>query len=78
MKKVIAQKPRGPALIGVSDPMAILPNERNKNCDHSNCNEHPVLAVETQKGKMLNKKLQRSHSPLLFCPCFFAQNKRFV
>jgi hypothetical protein len=63
-EKAIAQPPRGPALIGVSDPMAILPNERNKNCDHSNCNEHPVLAFETQKGKMFNKELQRFCSPI--------------
>jgi hypothetical protein len=51
---------------GVSDPVAIYPDKANKNGNHANYNEHPVLAFETQEGKMLNKKLQRSRSPQTF------------
>jgi hypothetical protein len=42
-----------PARSGVSDAIAILPDKWNKDGDHGNCDEHPVLAVEAQKGKML-------------------------
>jgi hypothetical protein len=51
------------ARLGVSDPVAIYPHKANKNGNHANTNEHPVLAFETQEGKMLDKKLQRSRSP---------------
>jgi hypothetical protein len=63
--------PRGAAL--VSAPIAVLPCEGNKNGDQSNHNQHPVLAVESQKGKMFNEKLQTF--PL---PPFFVQNKHFA
>jgi hypothetical protein len=57
----------------VSGPIAILPHEGNKNGEQSNHNQHPVLAVESQQGKMFNEKLQRFLSPR-----FFVQNKHFA
>jgi hypothetical protein len=55
---------RAAARSGVSDAIAILPNKRNKGGDQGNCDEHPVLAVDAQKGKMLDQKLQRFLSPI--------------
>jgi hypothetical protein len=48
-----------------SNPVASLPDEKNKRRDQRNHDKHPVLAFETQKGEMLNKKLHHSRS--LFC-----------
>jgi hypothetical protein len=37
-----------------SDTIAGLPDDENENRDQPNDNGHPVLAFETQKGKMLS------------------------
>jgi len=57
----------------VSGPIAVLAHNRDKNGDQSNHDQHPVLAVESQKGKMFNQKLQRFLSLR-----FFVQNKHFA
>jgi hypothetical protein len=44
----------------LSVPMAILPSEKNENCDQSGGDEHPVLAFKAQKRKMPDQKLHRS------------------
>jgi hypothetical protein len=54
----------------LSGSIASLPDEENENRDHANHDKHPVLAFETQKGKMLNEKLHRARS-------LFVQNRRF-
>jgi hypothetical protein len=48
-----------------SNPVASLPDEKNKRRDQRNHDKHPILAFETQKGEMLNEKLHHSRS--LFC-----------
>jgi hypothetical protein len=54
----------------ISGPIAGFPNEKNESRDQPNHDKHPVLAFETQKGEMLNKKLH--------CPrSRFVQDKRF-
>jgi hypothetical protein len=57
----------------VSGPIAVLPHKRDKSGDQSNHNQHPILAVESQKGKMFSEKLQRFLSLR-----FFVQNKHFA
>ena len=57
----------------VSGPIAALPRKRDKNGEQSNHNQHPVLAVESQKGKMFGEKLQRFLSLR-----FFVLNKHFA
>jgi hypothetical protein len=54
-----------------SDSIASLPDEKNESRDQANHDKHPVLAFETQKGKMLNQKLHR------FRP-HFLQNKHLA
>jgi hypothetical protein len=54
------------SLMTASDPVASLPDEKNESHKHSYHEKHPVLALETQKGKMLDQKLHRSCSPI-FC-----------
>jgi hypothetical protein len=56
---------RGAVLI--SAPIAVRPQEGNKNGDQSNHNQHPVLAVESQKGKMFSEKLHRFPSLRFLC-----------
>jgi hypothetical protein len=53
-----------------SGPIASLPDKENENRDHAYHDKHPVLAFETQKGKMLNEKLHR------FRP-LFVQDRHF-
>jgi hypothetical protein len=53
-----------------SDSIASLPDEQNESRDHANHDKHPVLALETQKGEMLNEKLHR------FRP-LFVQDRHF-
>jgi hypothetical protein len=48
-----------------SDPIASLPDEKKKGCDHPDQDQHPVLAFETEKRKTLNEKLHRPRSPFL-------------
>jgi hypothetical protein len=48
-----------------SDPIASLPDEKKKGCDHPDQDQHPVLAFETEKRKTLNEKLHRSRAPFL-------------
>jgi hypothetical protein len=43
-----------------SDPFASPPREKNKDCDQSSDDQHPVLAFKTQKYKTLDEKLHRS------------------
>jgi hypothetical protein len=43
----------------VSGPIAVPAHKKDKNGDQPNHNQHPVLAVKSQKGKMFNEKLQR-------------------
>jgi hypothetical protein len=54
----------GPARSTASDAIAILSNKWNKDGDQGNRNEHPVLAVDAKKGKMLDQKMQRFLSPI--------------
>lgn len=44
----------GPERGCASDTIAGLPDDENENRDQPNDNGHPVLAFETQKGKMLS------------------------
>jgi hypothetical protein len=53
-----------------SDPIAGLPNEDNKNRDQSGRDEHPVLAFESKKSKVIDQNL---HASVLI----FGQDKRF-
>jgi hypothetical protein len=53
-----------------SGSIASPPDEKNESRDHANHDKHPVLAFETQKGKMLNEKLHRARS-------LFVQDRRF-
>jgi hypothetical protein len=39
-------------------------SEQNKPRDHDSDNEHPVLGIETQKGKVLDQKMQRPRAPI--------------
>jgi hypothetical protein len=52
-----------------SDTIAGLPDEKNKGRDQASHDKHPVLALETQNGKMLDQELHRRR-PL------FMQDKR--
>jgi hypothetical protein len=54
-----------------STSIASLPNEKDKNRDQPDSDEHPVLDFETQKGEMFNEKLHR------FRPLNFVQDRRF-
>jgi hypothetical protein len=55
----------------LSVPVAGLPNEKNESRDQGGHDQHPVLAFETQKGKMLDQKPHRS-LPI------FMQDRRFI
>jgi hypothetical protein len=46
----------GPA----SDPIASLPDVNNENRNHRGHDEHPVLAFEPKKSKVLDQKLHAS------------------
>jgi hypothetical protein len=46
-----------------SDPIVSPPDEEKKGRDHSDQDQHPVLAFEAEKRKTLNEKLHRSRSP---------------
>jgi hypothetical protein len=48
-----------------SNPVASLPDVKNKRGDQGHHDQHPVLDFETQKGEMPNEKLHRPR--LLFC-----------
>jgi hypothetical protein len=48
-----------------SDPIASLPHEKKKGCDHPDQDQHPILAFETEKRKTLNEKLHGPGSPFL-------------
>jgi hypothetical protein len=61
---------RGGLIGPPSGPIAGLPDEKNENRDHANHDKHPVLALETQKGEMLNEELHRARS-------LFVQDRRF-
>jgi hypothetical protein len=70
-KGLIAQAPAAAEDLRVqsdspqSEPIASLPDEKEKGCDHPDQDQHPVLAFETEKRKMLNEKLHCSRSPFL-------------
>jgi hypothetical protein len=38
--------------------------EKKKTRDDGNDNDHPVLEVETQNGKVLDQKMQRPRAPI--------------
>ncbi|WP_154071580.1 hypothetical protein [Bradyrhizobium lablabi] len=42
-----------------SEPIASLPDQKNKSRGQSGRDEHPVLAFETEKIEMLDQKLHR-------------------
>jgi hypothetical protein len=42
------------------DPIASLPDIKNKSGDQANHDKHPILALEAQNSEGLNKKLHRS------------------
>jgi hypothetical protein len=44
----------------LSDLFAGSPREKDKACDQSRDDQHPVLAFKTQKYKTLDEKLHRS------------------
>jgi Cys-tRNA synthase (O-phospho-L-seryl-tRNA:Cys-tRNA synthase) len=50
-----------------SEPIASLPDQKNKRGGQSSRDEHPVLAFETEKIEMLDQKLHR------FRPNFWAE-----
>jgi hypothetical protein len=39
-------------------------SENNKTRDDGNDNDHPVLEVDPQNGKVLDKKVQRPRAPI--------------
>jgi hypothetical protein len=47
-----------------SVPAAGAENEKGKACDDHNNNDHPVLAFEAKKGKVLDQKVQRPRAPI--------------
>jgi hypothetical protein len=49
-----------------SDPIAGPPDEKKKGCDHSDQDQHPILAFEPEKRKTLDEKLHRSRSPFFW------------
>jgi hypothetical protein len=53
-----------------SDTIAGFPDEKNKGRNQAGHDKHPVLALETQKGEMLDQKLHCSRPR-------FMQDKRF-
>jgi hypothetical protein len=55
----------------ISAPILGFPDDKNEGRRQASRDKHPVLAVETQKVKMLNQKLHR------FRPLFL-QNRRFA
>jgi hypothetical protein len=52
-------------LTGELIPVAGANDQKNKNCDHRSDDEHPVLAIEAKKRKVLDQKMQRPRAPLL-------------
>jgi hypothetical protein len=44
----------------LSLPIAGLPDKKHVNCDQSDDDQHPVLALESQKGEILNEKLHHA------------------
>ena len=50
---------------GELDPVAGTKNEKRKSSDRRRDNEHPVLAVEAEKGKVIDQKMQRPRAPIL-------------
>jgi hypothetical protein len=47
-----------------SVPVAGAENENGKTCDDRKNNDHPVLALEAKKGKVLDQKVQRPRAPI--------------
>jgi hypothetical protein len=47
-----------------SVPAAGAENENGKTCDDRKNNDHPVLALEAKKGKVLDQKVQRPRAPI--------------
>jgi hypothetical protein len=41
-------------------------SENNKPRDDGNDNEHPILAIEAQQGKVFDQKVQRPAPPFLW------------
>jgi hypothetical protein len=49
---------------GQSVPAAGAENKKNKACDDRSNDDHPVLAIEAKKGKVLDQKVQRPRAPI--------------
>jgi hypothetical protein len=47
-----------------SVPAAGAENEKDKTCDDHKNDDHPVLAFESKKGKVLDQKVQRPRAPI--------------
>jgi hypothetical protein len=54
------QRTYSPSCMMLSVSSTRRPNQQDKDGDHSNGDQHPVLALKAQKYKTLDEKLHRS------------------